>query len=146
MMKMDRWKFLAVVGGLVVALVTSLATPAAAVAYPTAYNTRHDYVTSATYQNDPTRCVERRIYLAEGHYNWHRHFYLAEWVIRDNFYLGAGWYTWKDCLDPLSNGNYNQTSNLDPDNPNWVSVNYSFTIWVVLPNYSTWGSSLDPLF
>lgn len=144
---MNRWKFLAVMGALAVALAALLATPAAAAGYPIAYNAKTQYLTASPNDSMPLSCVERRIYLAEGRYDWIEFVELygrSEQAIRYNLYLGAGWYTWKDCLDPAT-GNYYQTNYLDPDNPNWVTVYGSQTWWSGTGDV-TWGSYLRPLF
>jgi hypothetical protein len=58
------------VGGLAVALATSLAAPAGAAAYPTAYNIKTQYLTATPDDSMALSCVERRVYLAEGQYDW----------------------------------------------------------------------------
>ncbi|MBM0206315.1 hypothetical protein JNW90_27365 [Micromonospora sp. STR1s_5] len=135
---------------MLVALAASLASPAAA-ANPNAYNTKTQYLTNHTSDSDPLSCVERRIYLADGSYNWRYRFGGYEEIVRDNFHLGEGWYTWKDCLDPVAGhhpdaGTYIQSTNLDPDNPNWQSVYYSSRMITWEAGAKTWGSYLRPLF
>ncbi|WP_329474880.1 hypothetical protein OG555_24515 [Kribbella sp. NBC_01484] len=58
--------------------------------------------------------------------------------------LGAGDYTWTDCLKP-KDGYYIHTSTLDPDNPAWetASVSQSLYFYRALPEGdTTWGSQL----
>ncbi|MFI0349981.1 hypothetical protein [Actinomadura sp. 9N407] len=142
---MSRWKVLAAIGGMAVALVATPATPAAAAAYPTAYNTKTQYLTSAPEDHMPMSCVERRLFLAEGSYDWHQHLQDYAKLIRSGFQLGEGWYNLKDCFDP-GTGIYYHTTWLTPENPSWEQVHTNRKIWLTKGGNITWGSSLTPLF
>ncbi|GAA2809840.1 hypothetical protein GCM10020219_097140 [Nonomuraea dietziae] len=140
---MDRWKPITLIGGLL-ALTMSLATPAAANSNPTAYNTKTQYLTNSPIDSMPGSCVQRRVYLASGHYNWALIMNKAVDPRRSNFWVGAGWYSWADCLDPISGGQYLHTSTLDPDNANWQTVAVSDKWFLGKSGNTSWGSYLDP--
>lgn len=144
------WKSAAAVamaGGLALAG-TSVASAAA-----TAYNSETLWLEANPSDSMPTSCVQRRIDLAAGTYWWDQFvddpgdFGTYVHIVRPDIVLGAGWYTWTDCLDP-KNGHYIATTRLDPDNPSWAPVTDSFD-WTGVPfhdGYTTWGSRLDPYF
>jgi hypothetical protein len=150
-MMMNRWKSLTLAGGLA-ALVTSLAAPATATAAanPTAYNTRYkQYLTTETNDSLPASCVSRRIYLADGLYNWGQLFGGQSLILRPNMYLGSDWYTWTDCLDPENQlrpfvGRYTHSTTLNPDNPDWETAGLYNRWGVSAPSFFTWGSFLAP--
>ncbi|WP_329474874.1 hypothetical protein OG555_24480 [Kribbella sp. NBC_01484] len=71
-------------------------------------------------------CTSRRVTLPSGPYEWDaRYTAIPAWDFRiENFRritLGAGTYTWTDCLKP-SYGVYIHTSTLNPDNPAWQTA------------------------
>jgi hypothetical protein len=80
-----------------------LAGPAAA-ASADAYNRSSAYLRLPSEFWEPTRCVERSIWLARGAYRWrmyHRWWAnsSATWETPRYVWLRAGWYRWRDCLD-----------------------------------------------
>ncbi|WP_329474870.1 hypothetical protein OG555_24460 [Kribbella sp. NBC_01484] len=87
--------------------------------------------------------------MADDDYVWAGWFYshvdgtIAEPELR-KIHLGAGDYTWTDCLKP-KDGYYIHTSTLDPDNPAWktASVSQDLYFYLLLPGGdTTWGSEL----
>lgn len=139
---MIRWKLVTLIGALLGSTVLS-ATPAAANPNPTAYNSKSQYLGAYPVDSWPTACVNRRIYLAAGHYDWALFMANSVVVKRAGFYLGSGWYDWTDCLDP-QNERYWHTSTLNPDNPAWETVSVSGGRLVTISGARAWGSYLDP--
>ncbi|MFI9588103.1 hypothetical protein ACIHCQ_41420 [Streptomyces sp. NPDC052236] len=126
-----------------------LSTPGTASAAPaavTAKNIKTQYLTDKPTGDMPNSCVERRIYLASGNYDWGHVRGSTDTVVRPNLYLGAGWYTWGDCLDPAWGGYYIHSTWLDPDNPDWKSINITSDLEIPASGAWTWGSFLDPRF
>ncbi|MEV6130510.1 hypothetical protein AB0M05_27310 [Streptomyces violaceusniger] len=126
----------------------ALVVPGAASAVPatvtaeTARNTKTQELTNNPNSGMPESCVERRISLATGTYDWAQIGGLGE---RSNLNLGQGWYTWKDCLDP-GNGSYDHTTWLNPDNPDWETIELHGEWKPEVPGNWQWGSFLDPRF
>lgn len=111
----------------------------------TAYNLKTQELTASPTDGMGNSCKEKRIQLAQGAYDWYQHMGTADALIEDNMQLGAGWYTWSDCLNP-QNGWYRHTSTLNPDNPNWGTATRSGPWTLQFSGTYTWGSSLDPRF
>ncbi|WP_336214905.1 hypothetical protein [Nonomuraea sp. LPB2021202275-12-8] len=127
-------------GGTVLGVTTGVSDAA-----PVAYNYKTQYLTQNPVDSMGTSCVDRPIQLAAGNYNWAQFLGGAVDIVRPNFYLGAGRYTWTDCLDP-KDGYYVQTTWLNPDNPNWPTASASGPWTLYSSGNFTWGSYLDPLF
>ncbi|GAB2587410.1 hypothetical protein GCM10027168_20270 [Streptomyces capparidis] len=126
---------------LLVALLGLPGTASAASAAPIAYNTKTQWLTADPDSSLPQSCVQRRITLASGHYDWG----IIGAAERPDLYLGAGGYTWKDCLTP-EDGYYIQQSSLDPDNPAWQTI-FLTDYWFLADSQTMqWGSYLDPHF
>ncbi|WP_101790138.1 hypothetical protein [Nonomuraea indica] len=144
---MNRKKITAIAGGLFAAML-SLTTPAAAAEAVTAYNYKIQYLVAEPDDSMETSCVQRRIELAAGNYDWAQFFNGGADVMRPNMYLGAGWYTWTDCLDPNGSDAYDyfHTTTLDPDNPSWETATISGPWWLADSKNVGWGSRLAPLF
>jgi hypothetical protein len=142
---MKRKGFFALAGGLFAAMLSLTVPAAAADAYPPAYNYKTQYLAAYPVDSLPTSCVQRRIELLAGNYQWTQYFNNFMAIERPNMYLGAGWYTWTDCLDPKTD-EYFHTTALDPDNPNWETAYISGPWALDEPRTVTWGSSLVPLF
>jgi hypothetical protein len=125
--------------------VAVLGAPSAASAeqdFPTAFNTREQWLTADPTPVDDTACVDRRVELASGHYDWDQWLGNAQ---RLDVYLGAGWYTWEDCLIP-EDGYYVQETSLNPDNPEWDTIRLEDSFRLTQHGTYTWGSILDPRF
>ncbi|MBE8524816.1 hypothetical protein ILP97_46305 [Amycolatopsis sp. H6(2020)] len=123
----------------------ALGVPGAASAAPAAeiaHNTKSQYLTNRPTSGLPKSCVERRISLATGRYDWAQQGGPGE---RLDLYLGAGWYAWKDCLEPRS-GYYRHTTSLNPDNPDWQTIELRGDWKPAVAGPWTWGSYLDPRF
>ncbi|MGJ6968641.1 hypothetical protein ACSDR0_42720 [Streptosporangium sp. G11] len=141
-MTMNLKKLLILIG-VFLALTASVSAPAAADAGTTAYNSKTQYLSQWPLDNWDNSCVERRIYLAAGNYDWEQFWRDSVTPLRTNLYLGAGWYTWTDCLDPRNNY-YDHTTSLNPDNPNWETV-VGEVVWQINSSGEyTWGSFLEP--
>ncbi|MFF8234759.1 hypothetical protein [Streptomyces caelestis] len=122
-----------------------LGAPSAASAeqdFPTAFNTREQWLTANPSPVDDKVCIDRRVELASGHYNWEQWLGKAE---RLNVELGSGWYTWEDCLIPQDEY-YVQETSLNPDNPDWVTIRLEDSFRLTQHATYTWGSILDPKF
>ncbi|WP_329474875.1 hypothetical protein OG555_24485 [Kribbella sp. NBC_01484] len=100
----------------------------------------------------PTACTSTRVTLSARPYEWiARHSTYPESVDHDERFrfitLGAGTYTWTDCLKP-SYGVYIHTSTLDPDNPAWqtATVDQIFEMFLWTDSGKIrYGSKLDPV-
>jgi hypothetical protein len=119
-----------------------LAAAGPAAAADTAYNTRTQYLVAHPDEGLPEACFERRIQLATGDYHWYQ---VLGSAYREDFRIGAGWYTWRDCLEPRDDEYYHETT-LDPDNPDWVTVRLSSEPRVGSSGEVLWGSKLVPQF
>ncbi|CDR01223.1 hypothetical protein [Streptomyces iranensis] len=131
----------ALLGGTILALPGTASADVTAV---TAYNTRSQHLIDDPRLGWEESCVERRIKLDAGSYDWGRVMGSRHTSWR-TIELGADWYTWRDCLWP-KNGYYLQTTMLDPDNPDWVLVSDSASVEVAYTGTWTWGGYLDPQF
>ncbi|MCT2588398.1 hypothetical protein LHJ74_00290 [Streptomyces sp. N2-109] len=124
--------------------VAILTVPGTALAAPTAdpaYNTKTQHLTSEPTSDMPESCIERSITLASGYYDWR----IKGAAERPDLYLGAGRYTWKDCLIP-GDGFYVQQSSLNPDNPDWDTILLTDYWFLAYSGSHQWGSSLLPHF
>lgn len=144
---MHRVLRLLLLPALVGVLTVGLAGPASAA--PIAYDTKTQYLAAHPVDDDPTSCVQRRIYLATATYVWGVYLEFAgntgHYFPQRNQYLGAGNYTWKDCLDP-KNDDYRLTSSLDPDHAGWPTASWTVPVDISPSGYWEWGSYLDPPF
>ncbi|KAF4406105.1 hypothetical protein [Streptomyces lycii] len=130
------------VSSVALAGVSAFVTAGTAAAADTAYNTRTQYLVAHPDPGLPESCFERRIQLAAGDYHWYQ---VLGSAYREDFRLGAGWYTWRDCLEPRDNEYYHETT-LDPDHGDWVSVSISSEPRVGSTGDVLWGSKLVPQF
>ncbi|WP_413099165.1 hypothetical protein [Streptomyces sp. Inha503] len=123
--------------------VLSAQSPASAAAQdnPTAFNTREQFLDAHPTPIMDKVCIDRRIELAAGNYDWNQVLGDAK---RSNVYLGAGWYTWEDCLIP-DDGFYRQETSLNPDNSDWQTIRLKDDERLTQSAIFTWGSYLDPL-
>lgn len=134
---------------LAIPLATALPAAAASANYPPAYNLRNQTIADYPLSSMPVSCVSRFINLAAGPYLWEQDTVAPDgWL---NLNLGAGTYTWKDCLYPgdPQDGWYTQVSELiAPDNEEAGSITYSFELRATPSGYTTttWGSELIPGF
>lgn len=124
--------------------VATLGASGTASAADTAHNRKTQYLTAEPTSDMPTSCVERRIKLATGYYDWKMEHHSSE-EGRHDFRIGAGWYTWKDCLYPYD-GFYVQQSTLNPDNPDWDTAILTDSWSLAFSQSIQWGSKLDPHF
>ncbi|WP_329474869.1 hypothetical protein OG555_24455 [Kribbella sp. NBC_01484] len=113
------------------------------------YNALSQYLSASPSDGMATACHSKRSSLVDDDYVWAGFFYskvngtFVEPELR-NIHLGAGDYTWTDCLKP-KDGYYIHTSTLDPDNPAWktASVSEIVVLYPLLPGGETiWGSQL----
>ncbi|WP_210583438.1 hypothetical protein [Streptomyces sp. GESEQ-35] len=121
--------------------VAVLGMPGTASAAETAYNIKVQYL-EARPSGGQQSCVQRRISLASGYYDWSQQVGQGE---RLNVYLGKGDYTWTDCLRPVW-GYYSHTTTLEPDNPDWSQINLLDDVTLDASDDYAWGSKLDPRF
>lgn len=117
------------------------AASAAAQDNPTAFNTREQFLDAHPTPIMDKVCIDRRIQLAAGNYDWKQILGDAK---RLNVYLGADWYTWEDCLIP-DDGFYRQETSLNPDNSDWDTIRLEDSERLSQSAVFTWGSFLDPL-
>lgn len=117
-------------------------TASAADDFPTAYNTKTQYLKDPPTSDMDTSCVERQIFVTSGDYDWGQILGSGK---RPNFRLGAGDYTWQDCLYPDDDFYVHQTT-LDPKNPHWDSVSLTTSVFLSRSGDFRWGSYLDPKF
>lgn len=149
MMKRQKLRTLSVaLTGGVLALTASMTAPAAAAAAETAYNTKTQFLAATPNAVNPPSCVERRVSLANGVYEWGQVRYDGLYPLKPEFSLGAGMYTMKDCLSPTGgiSGFYHHTTTLDPDNAGWPTVELARDWRPRLDGTYRWGSYLDPSF
>ncbi|MGY0055140.1 hypothetical protein ACWY4P_00900 [Streptomyces sp. LZ34] len=133
---------LSVMALLGVAILSTPGTASAAQDYPTAYNTKTQYLKAQPTSDMPKSCVERHITLLGGDYDWGQILGAGD---RPNLYLGAGAYTWEDCLYPDDDFYIHQTK-LNPDNPDWDEISLTESVFLADSDSYTWGSYLDPRF
>jgi hypothetical protein len=77
-----------------------------------------------------------------GDYHWNQ---VLGGAYREDFRIGSGRYTWRDCLEPRDDEYYHETT-LAPDNPDWVTVSLSSEPRVAASGDVLWGSKLAPQF
>jgi hypothetical protein len=140
---------LAMVAVTVLAIIGFAASPASAAA--NAYNLGSNYLYGDNQADDTTYCVSRHIYLAAGSYDWGVYYVQPNglsWTTTERtITLGAGYYQWINCMDPRGDSYYQNSSVLNPDNPNWATA--SMPSHDFMPGYDglwTWGGVLDPRF
>ncbi|WP_329474878.1 hypothetical protein OG555_24505 [Kribbella sp. NBC_01484] len=114
------------------------------------YNVRSQFLTAYPEEGMATSCTSSRWTLGSAQqYGWAAFYYsyAAEVTLEPQFksiYLGAGSYTWTDCLKPM-HGYYIHTSTLDPDNPAWQTATVSRIFYLngwAPTGDAGWGSSL----
>jgi hypothetical protein len=146
---MHRLRRLAVVAAGIVLATVGLAAPAAAAPGDPAYNVKTMLLTS--WPNEGNRsCVSRRIYLSAHNYARHLQLDKFDGSVHERYsgsiYLGAGNYTWTDCLQGTVLQKYVHSQSLDPDNPAWNTSTWSYEIDIRSDGcYScqfTWGGKL----
>jgi hypothetical protein len=115
-----------------------VAPPGTAQAAAIAYNQKNQFLTAYPADSMATSCKSRRIWLASGTYDWGQLMATHSYLVRPDMYLGAGWYTWKDCLDP-KDSYYSHTTWLDPDNPNWVTASINGLWNLTYSGNYNWG-------
>ncbi|WP_328349167.1 hypothetical protein OG800_48830 [Streptomyces sp. NBC_00445] len=127
--------------------VTVLSTPGNAVAVPapTAYNTYTQFLTHEPRNGMPESCTQRRIYLAVGEYRWGGEMKpVASGAAARGLFVDAGWYTWRDCLDP-KHKYYSHKTSLAPEDSSDSGHTYGFEWRLPFSGTYTWGSSLEPV-
>ena len=122
-----------------------LLSPGEAQAAKTAYNTKTQWLSGRPNNSMPRSCVERPITLASGRYDFLQIVGNLHTPIRWDVHLGAGTYTWKDCLEP-NDGYYTHTTLLIPNNPDWPLLHAINNVYSISTGDTTWGSYLDPRF
>jgi hypothetical protein len=129
--------------GLAFALGVAIFTAPSAAAAETAYNQKTQFLTADPNAGMVESCMDRRIFLRDGVYDWGQRMGGDRRVPRPDMILGNSWYTWKDCLVPR-NGHYTHFTSLDPDTPGWSTANMRGDWDLGSSRDYTWGSYLDP--
>ncbi|MBU2669316.1 hypothetical protein KOI35_37975 [Actinoplanes bogorensis] len=120
---------IAVIAAAIFLSTVGLAAPASAAPGDPAYNLR-TYRLSDTPNEGNRSCFSSRIYLAA--HNYARHLQIdgvsVDYHSRysGSLFLGAGNYTWTECLQGTRYRTYIHSQSLDPDNPAWNTSTWSY--------------------
>jgi hypothetical protein len=137
---------------LIVAAMTIGPVSAASATAATAYNEKYQYLTDNPTSDMETSCVERNIKLAAGNYIWQLDSSFVAESQGPTIKLRAGSYDWEDCLVPETSsipnqrGDYVHTSYLQPLSFSGSTATLKNIDFQGVPNWTTWGSDLEPQF
>jgi hypothetical protein len=106
-----------------------------------------NYIADNPVDGMQTICLNGRLHLGAGHYDWGHVWDGQGEKLWQNLLLGESDYTMATCFDP-KDGGYIQTSWLDPDHAGWGTISVSEVIILSHGDAGThtWGVYLDPLF